>query len=252
MKQTVKTAMIFAHGFGFDNFYWTQLIKKLSPLINQVDILFLDAKTDSAKLNKKLMHLNYECILGIGHSQGVQKLLASQIQFNALISFNGFIDFFGQGTPLEKKRRLEHRMMCKSFRLDPIKALKQFYKRCDITFNTTTDGLTNLYDNRSLQQDKLLQALDDLTQIHCIDLNYPILNITSEQDPVVPLNINQISFGETADCENFILNTSGHNLGFKYIHLYLSVCSDFLQKQIQLSKHSSKISNKINERSNEY
>ena len=69
---------LLAHGFGFNNDYWKNLI----PLLDG-NIYFLDdPNLDGSKV-----------YIGIGHSLGFLKLNNSEFKFDALVALQGFLNY---------------------------------------------------------------------------------------------------------------------------------------------------------------
>ena len=69
---------LLAHGFGFTNDYWQNLI----PLLDGNISFFNDHNLDDSKT-----------YIGLGHSLGFLKLNNSGLQFESLVALQGFLNY---------------------------------------------------------------------------------------------------------------------------------------------------------------
>lgn len=177
--------LIFQHGWGFDNSFFTDLRKHLSEF-------------DS---------LNSENRIGIGHSLGFNKLLEMSDNWSGLISISGFVRF----VQTEKTRDSLTKMIA-AFKKDPIVVLKSFYKNCGINFPLIYN------DHDKLNKELLLKDLENLSTIDNTYLlqkmKCPILALHAIDDKIVNYKETEYDFYS----HKFVKHTTGnHALGLNQV-----------------------------------
>ena len=80
---------LLAHGFGFTNDYWQNLVPQLNGNIHFLS----DPNLDKEKT-----------YIGIGHSLGFLKLNNSGLKFEALVALQGFLNYCGSSVRMQKIR----------------------------------------------------------------------------------------------------------------------------------------------------
>lgn len=196
---------LLAHGFGFTNDYWKNLI----PLLDG-NIYFLDdPKLDGSKV-----------YVGIGHSLGFLKLNNSEFKFDALVALQGFLNYCGS---FERIRNIREQNLAKvknKIIENKKESLKQFRKFCGYQEAIETNiPLRTLIDELKMME-------NDYT--HC---GVKTLVIGSSDDVIVPMSIINDNFAPLDNVEIAQLNNGKHALGYletktiaETIHKYLAGC----------------------------
>lgn len=141
--------------------------------------------------------------IGIGHSQGFQRLLKLDLDHcQALISLSGFWSFCGRGGT---SRRIVQRMV-RAFAQDPTEVLRSFYRNCGVDFEPPEQlNYSALQQDLELLLDSTLSESGKKTECHGV----PVFAITGAQDKIVPCELAQNEFGNLT-----IHPDAGHSLGY--------------------------------------
>lgn len=189
---------LLAHGFGFDNSYWQNLI----PILD-AEYEFFDRNIDLRK--------EY---IGIGHSLGFLKLNNSGIKFKALICLQGFLNFCGNNS-----ERIENlNRMIELCLKNPKNLLKFFYRLCG-------------YNGKIPKDISAISLIKDLEMMkgsyfHC---GARTLVIGSNSDKVVEKNIIENDFKNFAQIK--YINDVNHTLGYSRSQEIFEAIHSFLNSQ---------------------
>lgn len=204
--------IIFCHGFGFNRHFWDNLLDCFQAY-NTIcpDLGYFSSKYDGETLpnieTSDIIKNSQKKIIGVGHSLGMIKLLQTEINFDALIGLNSFINFLGSSDDLRYKRMKELNDFRHSFLKSPKSCLTSFYKRCDIKNHIPCD--LNLLNHNRLERD-----IDALGREHSFGKNFPTLVLGSKDDTVVPESVLHENFDNLANVELEILKLGSHALGY--------------------------------------
>ncbi|MDR3030793.1 MAG: methyltransferase domain-containing protein [Holosporales bacterium] len=194
-----------AHGLGFSDEYWENLIKKLPG-----EFIFY---REGLLLNKNKHYV------GIGHSLGFQKLNNSGIKFDLLFGLQGFLNFCGTDERLKEIRKKNLDKMIKMFQADWQNALESFYQSCDYPGN-----IPNNISKEDLVRDFELLKTDNK---HC---GAKTVIIGSYDDRIVPPILIEDNFA----CLNNVLikyvDKAGHSLGFNMSEVIANIIQEEIFK----------------------
>ena len=198
---------LLAHGFGFTNDYWQNLVPQLNGNIH----FFGDPNLDKEKT-----------YIGIGHSLGFLKLNNSGLKFEALVALQGFLNFCGSSVRMQKIREAGIAKVRDRVLTNKNESLRQFRTFCG-------------YDKEVKTNIPLQILLDELKMMenryeHC---GVKTLVIGSADDVIVPMSIINDNFSNLKDVTILQLNTGRHALG--YLHPVL-IAKNILSRC--LSSHS--------------
>lgn len=179
---------LLSHGFGFSNDFWQNLIK----LIHGKIYFYGDKSLDKSKK-----------YIGIGHSLGFLKLNNSNLNFESIVSLQGFLNFCGKDNTLRKIRLQNIEKFKKELVENTVLNLKKFRLNCG-------------YDKEIKQKFHLQQMIHELEMMknsykHC---GIKTLVICSENDNIVPLRIIYDNFQDIANCSILKIQGTGHSLGY--------------------------------------
>lgn len=194
----MKKRFVFCHGFGFDADFWNNL----RPYFSKEDCLFLDL----GYFGKENMHIPIDHdveLIGIGHSIGLMKLIALDVNFTKLIGLQGFINFLGFDQNLNKKRRYELEDLRKAFAFMPKLALSFFYKHAGAS--VAKEKLSQINKN------KMLNDLDYLATK--VEIKTSTLIIGSKDDVIVTPELINDNFASLAQVEIVMCEKGMHCLG---------------------------------------
>lgn len=198
---------LLAHGFGFTNDYWQNLVPQLNGNIHFLS----DPNLDKEKT-----------YIGIGHSLGFLKLNNSGLKFEALVALQGFLNYCGSSVRMQKIREAEIAKVRNRVITNKNESLRQFRTFCG-------------YDKEVITDIPLQILLDELKMMenryeHC---GVKTLVIGSADDVIVPMSIINDNFSNLKDVTILQLNTGRHALG--YLHPVL-IAKNILSRC--LSSHS--------------
>ena len=193
---------LLAHGFGFTNDYWQNLI----PLLDGNISFFNDHNLDDTKT-----------YIGLGHSLGFLKLNNSGLQFESLVALQGFLNYCGSTDRMRKIREKSLQGVRTKIIKDKNESLKQFRKFCG-------------YDKEVLADISLSILLDELEMMgksyeHC---RVKTLVIGSADDLIVPMSIINDNFANINDVTILQVNAGRHALGYLYPELIAKKISEYL------------------------
>lgn len=179
---------LLAHGFGFNNDYWENLI----PLLDG-NIYFLDdPKLDASKV-----------YVGIGHSLGFLKLNNSEFKFDALVALQGFLNYCGNCKRIRNIREQNLAKVRNRIIENKKESLNQFRKFCGYQEATEPDiPLQTLLDELKMMENNYA---------HC---GVKTLIIGSIDDVIVPMSIINDNFAHLNNVEILQLNSGRHVLGY--------------------------------------
>ena len=179
---------LLAHGFGFTNDYWNNLIKYLDGNI----YFFDDPDLDQSKT-----------YIGIGHSLGFLKLNNSYFKFEKLISLQGFLNFCGNVHRMRKIRDIEIEKVRSDLILNKDDSLCRFRKNCGY----------NEMDTTNMDLDALLMEIDMMKKSyqHC---GIRTLAIGSYDDVIVPMSIINDNFKNIENVSILPIEHGKHALGY--------------------------------------
>ena len=179
---------LLAHGFGFTNAYWQNLV----PLLDGNIYFFDDPDLDKDKT-----------YIGIGHSLGFLKLNNSGLQFDALIALQGFLNFCGSFERMRKIRETRIAQVRNKVIANKIESLQQFRTFCGYDKPVTTD----------IPLQTLLDELDmmEKSYAHC---GVKTLVIGSTDDVIVPMSIINDNFLDLPNVTILQLDYGKHALGY--------------------------------------
>lgn len=179
---------LLAHGFGFDNNYWKNLI----PLLKG-EIYFLDDPNLDAA----------ETYIGIGHSLGFLKLNNSNLKFKALIALQGFLNYCGSTSVLRKVREKRLEDITNNIKKDKMETLESFRLFCGYNEHLTVN----------FELSELLNDLDLMKHSykHC---GVKTLVIGSVDDRIVPMSIINDNFSSLPNVSIIQCDDGRHSLGY--------------------------------------
>ena len=182
------TNYLLAHGFGFTNDYWQNLI----PLLNGNIYFFNDPNLDKDKT-----------YVGIGHSIGFLKLNNSGLKFDALVALQGFLNYCGSSDRMRKIREAGIAKVRNRVITNKNESLRQFRSFCGYDKEVTTD----------IPLQTLLHELDMMGKSyeHC---RVKTLVIGSADDVIVPMSIINDNFSHLANATILQLDYGKHALGY--------------------------------------
>lgn len=175
----MNNKIIFCHGWGLDHNFWQNISNYFTNSTNIYLKLGYFNDFNHHKLNKTSQYI------GIGHSQGLSKLISLDLNYSALIGINSFTNFLTNQPVIFKRRKFELTRMIREFTDKPYKSLNNFYQR--IGLKIAKQQLIKL------KQQQLIDELKLLTIDYKLP-NIPILIINSINDPIVPLVVTQDNF----------------------------------------------------------
>ena len=182
------TNYLLAHGFGFTNDYWQNLV----PLLDGNIYFFDDLDLDKDKT-----------YVGIGHSVGFLKLNNSGLQFDALIALQGFLNFCGSSDRMRKIREAGIAKVRNRVLINKHESLHQFRTFCG-------------YDKKVITDIPLQTLLDELEMMgkgyaHC---GVKTLVIGSADDVIVPMSIINDNFSHLSNAIILQVDYAKHALGY--------------------------------------
>lgn len=180
---------LLAHGFGFTDSYW----KNLVPLLTGNIYYYGDSDIDA---NKEY--------IGIGHSLGFLKLNNSGLNFSHLICVQGFLNFCGNQTKLRKIREYNLEKIIEDFCNDHESALKNFYKACGY----------NIEIPITQRKEDLLKDLKMMRKAykHC---GVETIAIATKNDIIVPKIVMDDNFSKISNVTmKYVEGNICHTLGF--------------------------------------
>lgn len=178
---------ILAHGFGFNNNYWSNLVPALDG-----NIFYYGDKIDE---NKQY--------IGIGHSLGFFKLNGSAFRFTHLICLQGFVNFCGNNAKLRFIRGKFLHDFIKAFADDSQALLNGFYKKCGEVPKNIQDREVSFKD---------LQLMFDAVP-HCGVRTSVVCDVNDKIVPKIIVEDNFRNFDQVSI--RYIDENAGHLLGYK-------------------------------------
>lgn len=194
--------IVFCHGFAFDKNFW----KELAPYFNdEYCCLFWNlGYFDDAEY--PIPPEDAQEVIVIGHSYGLIKLLEAPFRKDAIISIQGFINFFGFGEWLKSVRIQEWKRMYSNFIENHTKALLRIYKLSKLKKVCILKQNINI---SNLEKD-----LNALTKV-CNLPDLPTLVLGSENDLIVPAQLLEDNFLMRKKVKIVFNNRGGHGLGLE-------------------------------------
>ena len=192
---------LLAHGFGFTNNYWNNLIKYLNG-----NIYFFNSKNvDKTKT-----------YIGIGHSLGFLKLNNSDFKFEKLISLQGFLNFCGDFDRIHRIRKIAIEKVRTALMLNKNDSLCKFRKHCGY----------NEIDTADVELNTLLLELDMMKKnyTHC---GIRTLAIGSSDDVIVPMSIISDNFKNLENVSILKIEHGKHALGYLHPLLIAEKINEF-------------------------
>ena len=192
---------LLAHGFGFTNDYWRNLI----PLLDGNIYFFNDSNLDKTKT-----------YIGIGHSIGFLKLNNSKLRFEALIALQGFLNFCGSSDKMRKIREAELAKFGENVNSHKDECLRKFRELCGY--------------GKDVEADIPLQSLlDELEMMgksyeHC---GVKTLVIGSTDDVIVPMSIINDNFAHLNNVSILQIDNGKHALGYFYPEIVVKKIYEF-------------------------
>lgn len=206
--------IIFCHGFGFNIYFWNNLLDYFQDYnISCLNLGYFNDEHNDAilfeleRIKADIIKTPYKKIIGVGHSLGMIKLVQSGINFDALIGLNSFISFLGYSSILRSKRIKELDFFRQNLFKSPKSCLAHFYNRCGITDY-------RLYDLNLLNINKLNFDIDELSKEYSFKENIPTLVLGAKDDIVVPENVLHENFDSLPNVKLEILKSGKHGLGY--------------------------------------
>ena len=193
---------ILAHGFGFNNDYWQNLISYLPGKWR-----FFEPGMSLAGDRK---------YIGIGHSLGFLKLNNSGLWFDYLVGLQPFLNFCGTDRRLHEFRKQQLDKVISDFKLDAEQFLKNFRCQCGYLGAVALDNPEQLAAEFSLMQ-----------------LSYPhngvkTLVLAGKDDQVVPYSLVIDNFLGIAQVTIDELSGTKHVLGYKKPEAVALKISEFI------------------------
>ena len=179
---------VLAHGFGFTNDYWQNLM----PLLEGNVYFFDDPHLDKDKT-----------YVGIGHSIGFLKLNNSGLKFDSLVALQGFLNYCGSSDRMRKIREAEIAKVRNRVITNKNESLQQFRLFCGYDKEVKTDiPLTILLDELEMMEHSYK---------HC---GVKTLVIGSSDDVIVPMSIINDNFSHLTNATILQLDYAKHALGY--------------------------------------
>ena len=201
-----KNIFIFAHGFGFSNQYWSNLL----PYFQKEEWCFFDSS------QKQIYGKKY---IGIGHSLGFAQLCSSGMKFECLIGLHGFLNFLGNQPALRavRKRALD-KMIC-DFQNDHINSLEKFHATCGYAFDSKNSGQNNIAPASTVPSKiDLLKTLHLLNDTFCFSHQpQKTVILGANDDKIVPISIQKDNFAHMPNISMKFVPTANHCLGHNNI-----------------------------------
>jgi pimeloyl-[acyl-carrier protein] methyl ester esterase len=198
-----KQGFIFCHGFGFNASFWAPL----QPYFLEKKTHFLDLGYFGAPSVNVAPDDHIEWI-GIGHSLGLMKLIAMNLPFRYLIGLNGFVNFLGEDTRINRHRTRELKYLTHQMERCPRAALTAFYQRAGVMF----EGL----ENAAINSNQLLADLSELARPIPLWPAIPMLILGSTDDIIVPPELIKDNFSMHSNAEVALIHQAGHGLGARF------------------------------------
>ena len=179
---------LLAHGFGFTNDYWQNLVPQLNGNIHFLS----DPNLDKEKT-----------YIGIGHSLGFLKLNNSGLKFEALVALQGFLNFCGSSVRMQKIREAGIAKVRDRVLTNKNESLRQFRTFCGYDKEVKTDiPLQILLDELKMMENRYE---------HC---GVKTLVIGSADDVIVPMSIINDNFSKLSNTTILQLDYAKHALGY--------------------------------------
>ena len=208
--------IVFGHGFGFASDFWQPML----PYFSEYNCILTEAHYFSQdKPNQSEIDYN-DISIGIGHSLGFLKLCQLLPNAKYLIGINPFINFLGKSNLLRSSRMAEFDAFKENIHQFPKKTLKQFHRRCGVTFNQI--------DLDYINSKKLMSDLMLLTKPIKLDTEKKILVIHAKDDLVVPNHVIEDNFLDS-QVTLHAFEKGKHGLGMTYPKAVSEVILDFIQ-----------------------
>ena len=202
---------IFCHGWGYDPSFWNNL----KPYFKNHPCIFWDlGYFNSSDLREtEISSIKW---VGIGHSLGFLKLLNCSIDWYKLVGLQGFINFQGNSSSLNKKRSRDFLRLQNNFEVDPNTTLSNFHKICG--------NMRPAYSKINKQT-----MLDDLVFLNTIyTLKKHCLIIGSDDDLIVTKELIEDNFAQYMQVKIVMHNKGLHNLGFNEPEFVKNTIFDFV------------------------
>ena len=196
---------LLAHGFGFTNDYWKNLVPLLDGEVHFLD----DAGLDVSKT-----------YIGIGHSIGFLHLNNSGVRFEALVALQGFLNFCGSTERMRKVREAGVEKVRAELLRDKVASLTRFRSACG--YHEPVDA--------DIPMQRLLAELDMMTEAyrHC---GVRTLVIGGKDDAIVPMSLIRDNFGNLRNVSIIQTDGVGHSLGYNMATFVAEKVDEFLQVQ---------------------
>ncbi|MDR3317549.1 MAG: hypothetical protein LBS71_01945 [Puniceicoccales bacterium] len=194
---------LLAHGFGFTNDYWNNLIPLLDGNVYYLDTKNLDSQQE---------------YIGIGHSFGFLQLNNSKFQFSHLIGLQSFLNFCGNNPHLRKVIEPQLNKIIENYNLNANSTLKNFYEICGYA-GTIPKNISQKILNSELEMMKKSYA-------HC---GVKTLIIGIKNDSVVSEEVIMDNFSGIHGVTIKILDLNvNHTLGFHHSEIVADEIDQFI------------------------
>jgi pimeloyl-ACP methyl ester carboxylesterase len=237
----MNLGVIYIHGWGFDNYFWTGVHDLLSPneyRYYSIDYFDSEKKHNVQCLDRNLFDLHSKKWLVICHSYGLTRFIRCyindvQMQQNiiGIVSIAGFLEFIkNNDNPYGVDALILHKMI-KKFRHYPLQVLHDFHQQCEFLDPYYLKSVIRT-NEKAYEDLKNLITVDETSNIKKIKL--PFLILAAENDAIVSKNISRSLHNTLHNSQLLLRENGGHGLGFNHPQW----CAEQIKKFVRgLSNH---------------